>query len=145
MSRQICNLRPLTPDDWDEVAEIYLEGIETRQATFETKVPGWDQWDTGHHQFARLARRHGLTLAGGNDSYLQARKDLADRADSVLQGIGIVGFPAIQHGGAETQREKSKSFIAKARKERRREILDKEARKPGDELSWFPGFLMECL
>ena len=44
----------MTPDDWDAVAGIYREGIETRQATFETKVPSWDQWDESHHQFARL-------------------------------------------------------------------------------------------
>jgi len=64
MSRQIYNQRPLTPDDWDEVAEIYLEGIETRQATFETKVPGWDQWDMGHHQFARLVLTDDNELKG---------------------------------------------------------------------------------
>jgi len=50
----MCSLRNLTPDDWDEVAKIYLEGIETRQATFETKVPDWDLWDASHHPFARL-------------------------------------------------------------------------------------------
>lgn len=60
----MCNLRPLAPDDWDEVAKIYLEGIETRQATFETKVPDWDQWDASHHQFARLVLTDNTEIKG---------------------------------------------------------------------------------
>lgn len=44
----------MTSVDWDEVTAIYLEGIATRQATFETKVPNWDQWDASHQQFGRL-------------------------------------------------------------------------------------------
>jgi L-amino acid N-acyltransferase YncA len=29
-------------------AAIYEEGIRTRNATFETAVPGWDEWDASH-------------------------------------------------------------------------------------------------
>ena len=28
--------------DWDAVRAIYLEGIATRNATFETEAPSWD-------------------------------------------------------------------------------------------------------
>jgi L-amino acid N-acyltransferase YncA len=34
--------------DWEEVRSIYLEGISTGSATFETEVPGWDEWDRNH-------------------------------------------------------------------------------------------------
>ena len=31
----------LVPGDWDDVARIFAEGLETRLATFETEVPTW--------------------------------------------------------------------------------------------------------
>jgi L-amino acid N-acyltransferase YncA len=34
--------------DWPRVAEIYAEGIATRNATFETAVPSWEEWDATH-------------------------------------------------------------------------------------------------
>ena len=41
-------------EHWAVVREIYLEGIATAQATFETKAPGWEQWSESHLPFARL-------------------------------------------------------------------------------------------
>jgi L-amino acid N-acyltransferase YncA len=34
--------------DWPAVQAIYAEGIATRQATFETEVPSWTEWDAAH-------------------------------------------------------------------------------------------------
>ena len=45
----------MTPLDWDAVRDIYLEGIASGLATFETTAPTWEEWDTAHHRFARLA------------------------------------------------------------------------------------------
>ena len=47
-------IRAMTPDDWPRVRAIYLEGIATGQATFETEAPSWDAWDSSHPHFARL-------------------------------------------------------------------------------------------
>jgi len=56
-------IEQMTPDDWDQVKAIYLEGIATGHATFETDVPSWERWDAAHLQFARLvARRNGEVL-----------------------------------------------------------------------------------
>jgi len=47
-------MRDLRPADWPEVARIYAEGIETGNATFETEVPSWEDWDGAHlaeHRF----------------------------------------------------------------------------------------------
>ncbi len=33
---------------WPQVAAIYSEGISTGQATFETSVPEWEEWDAEH-------------------------------------------------------------------------------------------------
>jgi L-amino acid N-acyltransferase YncA len=47
-------VRDLRPGDWPEVARIYAEGIATGNATFETEVPPWEDWDAAHlpaHRF----------------------------------------------------------------------------------------------
>ncbi len=54
MSRQMYILRALEPADWEEVRRIYLQGIESGQATFETEVPSWERWDNAHLPFARF-------------------------------------------------------------------------------------------
>lgn len=50
--------------DWVRVREIYLEGIATGDATFETEAPGWDQWDGAHLPFARLVARVAGEIVG---------------------------------------------------------------------------------
>jgi|ERR1041385_3375167 phosphinothricin acetyltransferase len=53
-------IQQLLPEDWDRVRQIYLEGIATGHATFETTSPSWEQWNASHLSFARLvARRNG--------------------------------------------------------------------------------------
>jgi L-amino acid N-acyltransferase YncA len=47
-------LRPLEPDDWPAVAEIYWDGMRDGLATFETEVPAWESWDTAHLPEHRL-------------------------------------------------------------------------------------------
>jgi L-amino acid N-acyltransferase YncA len=47
-------VRGLRPADWQAVAAIYLEGIETRNATFETALPSWEDWDRAHLEGHRL-------------------------------------------------------------------------------------------
>jgi len=61
----LISIRPLIPTDWEDVRRIYLEGIATRQATFETEAPAWEEWDAKHLQFARLvAESQDRTLLG---------------------------------------------------------------------------------
>jgi L-amino acid N-acyltransferase YncA len=48
------DMRDLRPGDWPEVSRIYADGIATRNATFETEVPSWEEWDAAHleqHRF----------------------------------------------------------------------------------------------
>ncbi|TQV89178.1 GNAT family N-acetyltransferase [Aliikangiella coralliicola] len=47
-------IRKMKITDVEQVLEIYRQGIETRNATFQTEVPTWEQWDKGHHQHSRL-------------------------------------------------------------------------------------------
>ncbi|HEV7903031.1 MAG TPA: GNAT family N-acetyltransferase [Pyrinomonadaceae bacterium] len=47
----------MTPEDWEAVRSIYLEGIATGVATFETGAPTWEKWDAGHLRKMRLVAR----------------------------------------------------------------------------------------
>lgn len=50
--------------DWEQVRRIYLEGIATGLATFETQAPSWETWDAGHLVPTRLVARQKETILG---------------------------------------------------------------------------------
>lgn len=50
--------------DWEQVSAIYLEGIATSLATFETDAPSWEKWNNGHLQKPRLVVRAGNNILG---------------------------------------------------------------------------------
>ncbi|HEX6679663.1 MAG TPA: GNAT family N-acetyltransferase [Gaiellaceae bacterium] len=54
MIATVIAIRDLRPGDWPDVSRIYAEGIATRNATFETEVPSWDDWDAAHLAGHRL-------------------------------------------------------------------------------------------
>ncbi|NUQ78296.1 MAG: N-acetyltransferase family protein [Polyangiaceae bacterium] len=47
----------MTRADWPEVRRIYLEGVATREATFETDAPDFVSWDADHIESPRLVAR----------------------------------------------------------------------------------------
>ncbi|HQW11727.1 MAG TPA: N-acetyltransferase family protein [Saprospiraceae bacterium] len=51
---EMVSFRPLIAKDWERVREIYRHGIETGNATFQTEVPTWNDWDTNHFQKCRI-------------------------------------------------------------------------------------------
>src|SRR6266850_4884841 len=57
-------IEELRPIDWAEVKAIYLAGIATGHATFETDAPSWEAWDAAHLPFARLVARDGAAIVG---------------------------------------------------------------------------------
>ncbi|UEG51429.1 N-acetyltransferase family protein [Mucilaginibacter daejeonensis] len=42
------NIIVLQPEHWLDVRRIYLEGIATGQATFQTEAPEWEDWNKSH-------------------------------------------------------------------------------------------------
>ncbi len=50
----MVEIQQMKPSDWLAVADIYKQGIETGMATFETKVPEWEQWNENHIESCRL-------------------------------------------------------------------------------------------
>ena len=54
----------MTPLDWPAVAEIYRQGIESGDATFETEVPDWESWDAARSPECRIVAEVDGEVAG---------------------------------------------------------------------------------
>jgi L-amino acid N-acyltransferase YncA len=50
----MVEIRPLLASDWPAVEAIYAEGIATRNATFETATPTFEEFDASHFADHRL-------------------------------------------------------------------------------------------
>ena len=50
--------------DWEAVLAVYLEGIASGDATFETEAPSWERWDAAHLPHCRLVAKSGAAIAG---------------------------------------------------------------------------------
>lgn len=57
-------LRKFEVSDWDEVCRIYRQGMDTNLATFESEIPSYEKWDSGHFPFGRLIAEEKGRVAG---------------------------------------------------------------------------------
>jgi L-amino acid N-acyltransferase YncA len=57
-------VREMRNDDSQSVLEIYRMGLETRNATFETRVPSWQEWDSKHFNHSRFVSEVNGLIAG---------------------------------------------------------------------------------
>ena len=57
-------IRTMTAEDWEPVRAIYLAGIATGQATFETEAPTWMTWNNTHLPAPRLVAISSEVLGG---------------------------------------------------------------------------------
>ncbi len=87
----------MTPSDWDQVRQIYLDGLATGLASFEVEAPPWERWDVAHHAHSRLViRQDGAVLAWAALSPVSVRTCYAGVAEVSLyvaaghrgQGLG---------------------------------------------------------
>jgi L-amino acid N-acyltransferase YncA len=58
------DIEAMVASDWQHVRAIYLEGIETGQATFEVGSPSWEEWDAAHLKFCRFVARADARVLG---------------------------------------------------------------------------------
>jgi phosphinothricin acetyltransferase len=84
------------PGDWPHVAAIYAAGIATRNATFETEVPTFAEWDAAHLPDHRFVATDGDTIAGwvaltgySDRCCYEGVADLSVYVDPAVQGRGI--------------------------------------------------------
>lgn len=57
-------IEKMMQSDWEQVAGIYLEGIKTEIATFQTEVPTFEAWDNSHISSCRIVARSGDSILG---------------------------------------------------------------------------------
>ncbi len=57
MIEAAVTIEAMSPSDWDDVREIYCQGLVAGDATFETKAPTEGDWDRAHRQDCRLVAR----------------------------------------------------------------------------------------
>jgi len=50
--------------NWAAIRDIYREGIETGNATFETDVPEWEEWDKSHLPDCRIVAKSAGEIIG---------------------------------------------------------------------------------
>jgi L-amino acid N-acyltransferase YncA len=60
----MVEVRALVASDWPAVAAIFAEGLATGDATFETSVPAWEDWDARHLPEHRLVAELDGEVAG---------------------------------------------------------------------------------
>jgi phosphinothricin acetyltransferase len=75
-------IREMTQQDSIRVLEIYKMGLDTRNATFETNVPSWADWDEKHLMHSRFVYvEHEKVLGWIALSPVSARKAYAGVAE----------------------------------------------------------------
>jgi phosphinothricin acetyltransferase len=77
----VVRVRPLVSADWPAVAAIFAEGIATGQATLETAVPSWEEWDGAHLPAHRLVAEVDGMVAGWSAVLPYSRR-------AVYRGVG---------------------------------------------------------
>jgi L-amino acid N-acyltransferase YncA len=96
-------IRRMGPGDWPHVASIYAAGIATRNATFETEVPSFEEWDAAHLPEHRFVATDGdrvvgwVALTGHSDRCCYSGvADLSVYVDPSAQGRGV-GRALLEH------------------------------------------------
>lgn len=86
----------MQPENWPSVRAIYLEGIATRDATFETDAPEWEAWDKSHLKHCRfVVHAAGQVVGWAALSPVSGRKVYAGVAEVSIyvaesaRGLGI--------------------------------------------------------
>ena len=74
-TRPSVGVRAMDPADWPSVRTIYEAGIASGNATFETDIPDWDDWDRTHLADHRLV----ATDADGHVVGWAALSPMSDR------------------------------------------------------------------
>ena len=57
-------IREMSEAHWPAVAQIYKQGIDTGFATFEKKIPSYEQWNRNHISSCRLVALRGDKVVG---------------------------------------------------------------------------------
>ena len=89
-------IREMVSKDSERILEIYKMGIDTMNATFETEIPEWNEWDAKHHKHSRFVYENDHNVLGWIAlSPVSTRKvyegvaEVSIYIDPIIQGKGI--------------------------------------------------------
>jgi phosphinothricin acetyltransferase len=57
MGTKLFSIEHMAESDWPAVRDIYVQGINSGNATFEKSAPDWASWDASHLRICRLVAR----------------------------------------------------------------------------------------
>ena len=57
-------INEMKAEDWEDVKSIYLEGIATKNATFEQSASDWENWNRNHLEICRFVAREKNQIIG---------------------------------------------------------------------------------
>jgi phosphinothricin acetyltransferase len=57
-------IREMVSNDWEQVKEIYHQGLDCNIATFQTTCPNYEEWDLGHLEDCRFVAVIGNKIVG---------------------------------------------------------------------------------
>jgi phosphinothricin acetyltransferase len=86
-------IRNLDENDWKPVSEIYKQGIETKNATFEKSVPSWEYWNDNHLPVCRFVAELNKEVIGWAALSAFSKRE-------VYKGVAEVSiYVSIEHSG----------------------------------------------
>jgi L-amino acid N-acyltransferase YncA len=95
----LIKIRVMKDLDWQAVQRIYAKGIETRNATFETDTPTWEEWDNSHLQHCRYVAVIGEQIIGwaalspySRRSVYRGVAELSVYVDTSFNGRGVASM-----------------------------------------------------
>jgi L-amino acid N-acyltransferase YncA len=62
--KMVYPIREMRETDWDQVKEIYQQGMDTNLATFQTECPSYEEFDQSHLEDCRFVAVDGDTIVG---------------------------------------------------------------------------------
>ncbi len=101
-------IRKLDSSDWPAAKEIYMQGIETKNATFEKSAPSWEEWDSGKVKSCRLAAVINNEVIGWGGLSLRSKRE-------VYKGVNEVSvYVSPNHSGKGIGRKLLEALIAES-------------------------------
>lgn len=87
------NVRPMDKADWPQISEIYQQGMDTNQATFQYECPTYKDWNASHLELCRLViTGHGRVVGWAALSPVSSRPVYAGVAEvSIYMGTDFHG------------------------------------------------------
>ncbi len=111
MSTEDIEVKYMTIEDWEALAEIYKQGLDTGNATFEQEIPTWDAWNGAHLTKGRLIATINKEIAGW-----AALSPISERC--IYAGVAEVSvYVSNKHKGKRVGTKLLESLIKESEKE----------------------------